>query len=172
MGHPQIIAYWRENKHVYVCSSKVGSGVIRGIFREELDFPSIHLRKNQLKKEQRKYRMEHTPAAQEGERELCVRSVLYLVRCPFHRAVSSYKYRVAKRFHREKLAYLSEGIDVDAMNIVEYISFIGNEIKDGKYNSTIEHCFPQRRSFFASAFEGTKVKLLWQTEKINELIQV
>ena len=36
----------------------------------------------------------------------------------------------------------------------------------------IEHFLPQRKSFHVSAFKGTKIKLLWQTEKINELMQI
>ena len=168
----EFIEYWRNRKHAYVCSSKVGSTTIRSILLENLNIPFIYQRQNQLARSAKHHDKELTPEALEGEKELRERCVLYLVRCPFHRVVSSYEYRTHNRFGRPKQDYSAKNQNVDSMNIVEYIEFIANEIKAGHYNSLIEHFYPQKKSFLKSAFAGTKISTLWQTERIQDLIEI
>ena len=142
------------------------------ILLKTLDFPFIYKRNNYLEHYAKHHNQKVTASALESDEEVRKRNILYLVRCPFHRVISSYEYRTHRRFNRVKNDYLAKRIDLHSMDIIEYIKFLDTEIKRDQYNSIIEHFLPQKKSFYVSAYEGTKIKILWQTEKINELLDL
>ena len=181
----ELARYWKGNKHVYVCSTKVGSTVIRKFSKSrKIDIPYINTLFDKLQFLPKSKKQILPNAPKNIITDIKDRKAFFLARCPFHRVVSSYEFMKSprftagnKRYERKsmhsacKRKYMRKGIDLDKMDIVEYINFMIKEIEKGEWNILIRHFYPQREFFDYNYYQGFKVSLVWQTEKIEDLLR-
>ncbi|MBT4870366.1 MAG: methyltransferase domain-containing protein [Candidatus Diapherotrites archaeon] len=168
----KVIRYWKNNKHVFVGSSKVGTTIIRNLSLDKLDFPCLFEQKDGLRQFYGENSKKESDAKLEEEVKTKERKVFFIVRSPFLRVISSYEFLKHKMFNECKKRYSAKGINLDNMNIAQYVNFLHKEICDGKSNRIISHFYPQKKTFKRNAFNNTQIDLLWQTEKLEEFLGI